>query len=153
LARLNACDKIATPLAQKELEILRQAGDGRVVHYTLYYHYARLIEALYAAERIGELLLDPDIMGSDLRQTSKVMNQEGVGVVEAPRGTLFHHYEVDERGAITKANMIVATGNNNWAINKPRARSTAWSTSSGVTTRAFRARPTPWARCRWRWSC
>ena len=119
LARLNACDKVSTPLAQKELEVLRTCGDdGRIVHYTLYYHYARLIEALYAAERIEELLNDPDIMGSDLRQTSNTLNSEGVGVVEAPRGTLFHHYEVDERGAITKANMIVATGNNNWAINR-----------------------------------
>ena len=118
LARLNACDKIPTPLAQRELENLRKAGDGRIVHYTLYYHYARLIEALYAAERIGDLLLDPDIMGSDLRHTSDTLNREGVGVVEAPRGTLIHHFEVDERGAITRANMIVATGNNNWAINK-----------------------------------
>jgi NAD-reducing hydrogenase large subunit len=118
LARLNACDRISTPLAQKELEILRSYGDGRIVHYTLYYHYARLIEALYAAERIGELLLDPDITGSDLRHTSNVLNREGVGIVEAPRGTLVHHYEVDERGAITRANMIVATGNNNWAINR-----------------------------------
>jgi NAD-reducing hydrogenase large subunit len=118
LGRLNACDKISTPLAQKELETFRKAGDGRVVHYTLYYHYARLIEGLYAAERIEELLLDPDIMGSDLRQTSSTLNHEGVGVVEAPRGTLIHHYEVDEQGSITKANMIVATGNNNWAINK-----------------------------------
>ena len=118
LARLNACDKISTHIAQKELEILRKASDGRIVHYTLYYHYARLIEAVYAAERIGDLLLDPDIMGSDLRQTSNTLHREGVGVVEAPRGTLIHHYEVDERGSITRANMIVATGNNNWAINK-----------------------------------
>ena len=118
LARLNACDKIPTPLAQKELENLRSCGDGRIVHYTFYYHYARLIEALYAAERIGELLNDPDIMGSDLRQTSNTLNREGIGVVEAPRGTLVHHFEVDERGAVTKVNMIVATGNNNWAVNK-----------------------------------
>ncbi len=118
LARINACDKISTPLAQAELQILRKAGDGRIVHYTLYYHYARLLEALYAAERIGELLNDPDTRGRDLRETSDTLNHEGVGVIEAPRGTLIHHYEVDERGSITKANLIVATGHNNWAINR-----------------------------------
>jgi NAD-reducing hydrogenase large subunit len=118
LGRVNACDRIATPMAQRELEVLRRAGDGRIVHYTLYYHYARLIEALYGAERIEELLNDPDVTGSDLRITSNVLNHEGIGVVEAPRGTLIHHYEVDERGSITKANLIVATGHNNWAINK-----------------------------------
>lgn len=118
LGRVNACDQISTPLAQTELETFRQAGDGRIVHFTLYYHYARLIEALYSAERIGELLLDPDITGSDLRDTCRPLNREGIGVIEAPRGTLIHHYEVDERGSVTKANLIVATGHNNWAINK-----------------------------------
>ena len=118
LGRINACDRISTPLAQKELETFRKAGDGRIVHQTLYYHYARLIEALYAAEHIEELLNDPDIMGRELRVSSNTLNREGVGVVEAPRGTLIHHFEVDELGAIVKANMIVATGHNNWAINK-----------------------------------
>ncbi|MDR1874348.1 MAG: Ni/Fe hydrogenase subunit alpha [Synergistaceae bacterium] len=118
LGRVNACDKISTPLANEELRMFREAGDGRIVHKTLYFHYARLIEALYSAERIEELLNDPDIMGSDLRTTSNVLNREGVGVVEAPRGTLIHHYEVDARGAITKVNLIVATGHNNWAINR-----------------------------------
>ncbi|GHS97508.1 NADP oxidoreductase [Synergistales bacterium] len=118
LGRVNVCDKISTPLAQKELEVFRTHGDGRIVHKTLYYHYARLIEALYAAERIGMLLLDPDILGSDLRVTSATLNSSGVGVVEAPRGTLIHHYEVDEQGSIIKCNMIVATGHNNWSINR-----------------------------------
>ncbi|GHS86687.1 NADP oxidoreductase [Synergistales bacterium] len=118
LGRVNVCDKISTPLAQKELEVFRSHGDGRVVHQTLYYHYARLIEALYSAERIGALLLDPDILGNDLRVTSDTLRAEGIGVVEAPRGTLIHHYQVDEQGSIVKCNMIVATGHNNWAINK-----------------------------------
>jgi NAD-reducing hydrogenase large subunit len=118
LGRLNVCDKISTPLAQREMEIFRTQGDGRIVHQTLYYHYARLIEALYAAERTGALLLDPDILGSDLRVTSNTLNSSGVGVVEAPRGTLIHHYQIDERGSIVRSNMIVATGHNNWAINR-----------------------------------
>jgi len=84
----------------------------------LYYHYARLIEALYGLERIEQLLADPDITSSDLRVTSKEINPEGIGVIEAPRGTLIHHYQVNESGVITKVNLIVATGHNNFAMNK-----------------------------------
>jgi NAD-reducing hydrogenase large subunit len=82
------------------------------------YHYARLIETLYELERIEELLDDEDIMGSDLRVHSRELYPEGIGVIEAPRGTLIHHYEVDDRGAITRVNLIVATGHNNFAMNK-----------------------------------
>ncbi|HCA41205.1 MAG TPA: Ni/Fe hydrogenase subunit alpha, partial [Aminobacterium sp.] len=96
----------------------RKLTNDGVVHYTMYYHYARLIEALYAAERMEELLHDPDITGSELRITSSELQPEGIGVIEAPRGTLIHHYQVDEKGAITKVNLIVATGHNNYAMNK-----------------------------------
>ena len=121
LARINACDMISTPKADAELQEFRKAGSDSngMVHYTLYYHYARLIEALYAAEKLGELFEDPDVCSNELHcPQGNELNQEGVGVVEAPRGTLIHHYKVDEKGAITAANLIVATGHNNIAINR-----------------------------------
>ena len=79
-------------------------------------HYARLIEDVYAAERARELLEDPDILSTDLITDSRIITGEGVGVIEAPRGTLFHHYWTDEKGQLRKVNLIVATGNNNWAM-------------------------------------
>lgn len=118
LGRINACDDISTPEASAELAAFRKSTDDGMVHYTLYYHYARLIEILYSMERLEELLNDPDVLGSDLRITGNVTNCEGVGVVEAPRGTLIHHYEVDGKGAIERANLIVATGHNNYAMNR-----------------------------------
>lgn len=118
LGRLNACEDISTPEASAELAAFRKTTDDGIVHYTLYYHYARLIEIMYAMERLEELLLDPDVLKSDLHITGDVSNREGVGVVEAPRGTLIHHYEVDEKGAVERANLIVATGHNNFAMNR-----------------------------------
>lgn len=118
LGRVNACDDFSTPEASAELEKFRSLTEDGVVHYTLYYHYARLMEILYAFERTEELLNDPDITGSDLRVTSTNLKPEGIGVIEAPRGTLIHHYEVNDKGAIEKVNLIVATGHNNYAMNK-----------------------------------
>ena len=118
LGRINACDDISTPEASAELKEFRKATEDGMVHYTLYYHYARLIEIMYAMERLEELLLDGDVLGSDLRSTGEVTNREGIGVIEAPRGTLIHHYEVDSKGVIERANLIVATGHNNYAMNK-----------------------------------
>jgi NAD-reducing hydrogenase large subunit len=118
LGRLNACDDISTPEASAELSVFRQASEDGIVSHTLYYHYARLIEALYGLERIEELLNDPDTLGNELRVSSSEIRPEGIGVIEAPRGTLIHHYWVDEKGAITKVNLIVATGHNNYAMNK-----------------------------------
>ncbi len=118
LGRVNACDDIDTPEASAELAEFRTLGKNGIVHYTMYTHYARLIEALYGLERMEELLEDPDITGSDLRITSNDLQPEGIGVIEAPRGTLIHHYWVDEKGAITAVNMIVATGHNNYAMNR-----------------------------------
>jgi NAD-reducing hydrogenase large subunit len=118
LARLNVAEKIDTPLAQEEFKNFKSINGGKPVEGSLYYHYARLIEDLFAAERAKKILLDPDILSDDiLIRTDKIL-PEGVGVIEAPRGTLFHHYWVDDKGAIVKANLIVATGHNNWAMNK-----------------------------------
>lgn len=118
LGRVNACDDISTPEASEELAKFRKGAEDGMVHQTLYYHYARLIETLYGVERIEELIEDPDITGSDLRVTSTELFPEGIGVIEAPRGTLIHHYKIDESGALTGVNLIVATGHNNFAMNK-----------------------------------
>ncbi len=118
LGRLNAADKMATPLAQTEYEIYQQVCGGRVVEGTLYYHYARLVEDLYAVERARQILEDPEVLSKDILCTGRVTNHEGVGVLEAPRGTLFHHYWVDDNGQLEKVNLIVATGNNNWAMSR-----------------------------------
>ena len=118
LGRLNVAEKINTPLANEEFENFKALGGGKPVEGTLWYHYARLIEDLYAIERAKESLLDPEILSTDLATESNVLTGEGVGCLEAPRGTLFHHYKVDQNGMLTKVNLIVATGHNNWAINK-----------------------------------
>lgn len=115
LARVNVADKMATPLAQAELEEFR-AAFGRPAHYTLLYHYARLIELLQAAETVVELLNDPEITGTDIRVPVTAKAGRGVGCVEAPRGTLIHDYECDNDGLITKVNLIVGTTHNNAAI-------------------------------------
>ncbi len=117
LGRLNLADRIDTPLANEELKEWKALADGPV-EPSLYYHYARLIEDLHALERAVELCEDPDILSLDIRETSFEITGEGVGCIEAPRGTLWHHYWTDDDGVITKVNLIVATGNNNWAMNK-----------------------------------
>jgi NAD-reducing hydrogenase large subunit len=118
LGRLNVSDGISTPLANIELKNFKKLGNNGMVEGSLYYHYARLIELLYAIERTKQLLEDRDICSTDLIVTSNKYNEQGVGVIEAPRGTLFHHYWADDTGKIIKVNLIVATGNNNAAMNK-----------------------------------
>jgi len=119
LGRLNVADSLGTPLADAELARFKDLGRGRPVEGSLYYHYARMIEALYAAERVQQLVADPDILSTDvLAQPSATLNPQGVGVVEAPRGTLIHHYQVDESGRLTGVNLIVSTGHNNPAMNR-----------------------------------
>jgi NAD-reducing hydrogenase large subunit len=115
LGRLNVADCISTPLANQEFEKFKALAEGPV-EPSLYMHYARLIEDIYAAERAREILEDPDVLSTDIINESTVITGEGVGVIEAPRGTLFHHYWTDDNGQITKVNLIVATGNNNWAM-------------------------------------
>ena len=116
LARINAADKMATPKAQAELEGFR-AQFGRPAQGTLLYHYARLIEEVYACERAIEILKDPEITDPDVRAKVEVRAGRGVGSVEAPRGTLIHDYSTDENGLITRANMIVGTTHNLGPIN------------------------------------
>jgi F420-non-reducing hydrogenase large subunit len=112
LARLNAADAMATPEAQKAREEYFATLGGRPVHFTLANHWARVIEMLQAAERMRELVNDAEITGKELRTIPTATPSVGIGVVEAPRGTLFHHYETDEKGLIRKANLIVATQGN-----------------------------------------
>jgi F420-non-reducing hydrogenase large subunit len=117
LARLNAAEGMATPLAQEEYEKMYSTLGGKPVHHTLAMHWARLIELLYAAERLLELSQDPEVTSDNIRVIPTATPDEGVGIVEAPRGTLTHHYVTDDRGVITKANLIVATVNNSAAVN------------------------------------
>lgn len=116
LARINVCDKMATPLAQAELEEFRE-NFGRPAQQTLLYNYARLIELVYNAEHVVELLNDPEITGKEIRVPVTPRAARGVGCVEAPRGTLIHDYETDENGLITNVNLIVGTTHNNAPIN------------------------------------
>jgi F420-non-reducing hydrogenase large subunit len=116
LSRLNASDGMATPLAQAEYERFYDTLGGKPVHATLATHWARLIELLYAAERSLELAKDPEITSADIRLIPTETPKEGVGIVEAPRGTLTHHYSTDERGLLTRVNLIVGTTNNYAAI-------------------------------------
>jgi F420-non-reducing hydrogenase large subunit len=117
LSRLNAADGMATPLAQEEYERMYETLGGKPVNHTLATHWARVIELLYAAEHWVELSQDPDITGEEFRVLPTETPDEGVGCVEAPRGTLTHHYWTDERGILTKVNLIVGTTNNNAPIN------------------------------------
>ncbi len=122
LARLNASDGMATPLAQQYYEKFYETLGGKPVHYTLATHWARLIEAMQAAEKMVELINDPEILDPNVRNMDFHTPKRGIGVVEAPRGTLIHHYETDENGKLTQANLIVATVNNSAAINMSIAK-------------------------------
>jgi len=115
LARINVAEKMGTPRADAELSEFRERF-GRVAHSSFLYHYARLIEVMYALECMQVLLQEPDVLETHVRANAGVNALEGVGMIEAPRGTLIHHYKVDENGAIQWANLIVATGHNNRAI-------------------------------------
>jgi F420-non-reducing hydrogenase large subunit len=116
LARLNVAEGMATPLAQIEYEKLFRTLGGKPVHNILAFHWARLIEALYAAERLLQLSQDEEITDPHIRNIPTANPAEGVGLVEAPRGTLIHHYKTDSQGVITEANLIVATLHNAAAI-------------------------------------
>jgi NAD-reducing hydrogenase large subunit len=117
LARLNIVKSMGTPLADKELAEFKQLADGPV-ESAFHYHHARLIEILYGIERIEQILSDPLILDKHVRASAGVNRLEGAGQAEAPRGTLYHHYKVDENGLITWANLVIATGQNNNAMNK-----------------------------------
>jgi NAD-reducing hydrogenase large subunit len=117
LARLNVATSVDTPKAGHEWIEFRQLESGAVLS-SFHYHYARLIEMLYALERIGQILDEPDILSTRVRAYAEPNNLEGIGVAEAPRGTLLHHYKIDEHGLIVWANLIIATGHNNLAMNR-----------------------------------
>jgi NAD-reducing hydrogenase large subunit len=117
LARLNACDQCGTPHADAELAEFRQRF-GSPSHSSFLYHYSRLIEIIHALERIEVLLNDPQILETHVRAKGGVNALEGVGMIEAPRGVLIHHYKVNEQGGIVWANLIVATGHNNLAMGR-----------------------------------
>lgn len=117
LARLNTCDFIPSPLAQAEFEQYKALTNGKPNNSCLHFHYARLIELLHSAEMMKELLNDPDLMEGEL-VTKGTKAYKGIGLLEAPRGTLFHHYEINEDDQITKANLIVSTTNNNEPMNQ-----------------------------------
>jgi NAD-reducing hydrogenase large subunit len=117
LARLNTAEFIPTPLAQREFEIYKALTNGKPNNHCMHMHYARLIETLHAAEMIRELLNDPDLLGNDL-VVKGTKQKEGVGLIEAPRGTLFHHYRINDDDQIVMANLIVSTTNNNEPMNR-----------------------------------
>jgi NAD-reducing hydrogenase large subunit len=117
LARLNVVDRLGTPEADAALDEYRERL-GRLPSSSFHYHYARLIEVLHAITMIDEILRDPDILDPRVRATADINRSEGVGVSEAPRGTLFHHYRVDKDGLVEWANLVIATGHNNLAMNR-----------------------------------
>ena len=116
LARVQNCDSIPTPFAEHERRELVAYGGGKPLHGSLAFHWARMIEMLFAAETIKDLLHDDDLSGTELMAGGE-RRREGVGVIEAPRGTLFHHYQVGDDDLVTMANLIVSTTNNNQAMN------------------------------------
>jgi NAD-reducing hydrogenase large subunit len=117
LARINNCDRIDTPIAEKERAEFMEMGKGRPVHSTMAYHWARLIELVHSAEKIKVLLADPDLQGTDLVRRG-ARRRRTVAWIEAPRGTLFHNYEVDDNDQVTMANLIVSTTSNNEPMNQ-----------------------------------
>jgi F420-non-reducing hydrogenase large subunit len=133
LSRLNAADGMATPLAQEEYEKMYETLGGKPVHATLAMHWARLIELLYSAERALELVQDPEITGTELQAKLDKTPTEGVGIVEAQRGTLTHHYWTDEKGLVKKANIIVGTTNNNAPICMSLKKAAQGLIKKGVT--------------------
>jgi NAD-reducing hydrogenase large subunit len=117
LARLNVAEATGTPRADEELQKFRWRV-GRVAGSSFHYHYARLIDTLHAIEKVEQILRGPDILSTHVRATAGINRNEGIGVSEAPRGTLMHHYRVDDDGLVEWANLVIATGHNNMAMNR-----------------------------------
>ncbi len=118
LARLNNCDSCGTPCADEALDEFRALQADHLVTSSFHYHYARLVEIIYAMERIQELLEDPEILNDRVRARARGNREEGIGVAEAPRGTLIHHYKIDDDSLMSWMNLIIATGHNNLAMNR-----------------------------------
>ncbi len=117
LSRLNNVSFIDTPLADKEYKEFRALSAGKPNHMSVAYHWARMIEVLHCVEKIHELLVDEDLQGTDLRASGS-RREEGIGVIEAPRGSLFHHYKINEHDQVTYCNLIVSTTHNNSGLNR-----------------------------------
>jgi len=117
LARLNVAEATGTPRADEELQKFRWRV-GRIASSSFHYHYARLIDTLHAVEKVEQILRGPDILSKHVRATAGINRNEGIGVSEAPRGTLMHHYKVDDDGIVEWANLVIATGHNNMAMNR-----------------------------------
>jgi len=132
LARLNVCDYFDTPLAEAARKEFAAVTGGKPCNVTMAYHWARMIELLHSAETIDQLLHDPDLQGNDLVVTGE-RRLEGVGIIEAPRGTLFHHYRVNEDDQITMCNLIVSTTSNNEPMNRA-VKKVAMDHLNGVET-------------------
>ena len=115
---MSACDFIDTPLAEAERKEFKEVSGGKPSPVTMAYHWARMIELLHSVEKIDELLHDPDLQGDGPRGRRATRRSEGVAIIEAPRGTLFHHYRVDEDDQVTMANLIVSTTSNNEPMNR-----------------------------------
>jgi NAD-reducing hydrogenase large subunit len=133
LARVNNCNYLDTPLAEEERKEFLAINDGQPVHSSLAYHWARMIELLHLAETIERALHDPDLSGNDLEQRGD-MHHTGIGALEAPRGTLIHHYEINEDSLVEQANLIVSTTNNNQAINESIRQAAATHLSGNELT-------------------
>jgi NAD-reducing hydrogenase large subunit len=117
LARLNIVERCGTPKADVEWKEFRALESGMILS-SFHQHYARLVEILYGVERIEQILQEPDILDKHVRAFAEPNRSEGIGVAEAPRGTLFHHYTIDKNGLIQSVNLIIATGHNNLAMNR-----------------------------------
>jgi NAD-reducing hydrogenase large subunit len=118
LARLNVATRMRNPLAREEFRKFKALGDGKPVHGTFFYHYARLIETLSSIEEAEKLLNDPEVTSKNIQTQGRWNYNEGIGSSEAPRGTLFHHYKTDETGKLTHVNLLIATGQNNPSMNR-----------------------------------
>lgn len=118
LARLNNCDFCGTPAADAAWQRFKELRPGAPVASSFHFHTARLVEIIYAMERIQELMNDPDVMAQRVQALARGNRNEGIGIAEAPRGTLLHHYRIDDNGLVTWANLIIATGHNNLAMNR-----------------------------------
>jgi NAD-reducing hydrogenase large subunit len=146
LARLNVASSTGTPLADRELREFKHRSRGSV-NQSFHYHLARLIETLHAVERIEELASDPEILDKHVRARAGLNRLEGVGSCEAPRGTLFHHYEVDPDGLVVRANLLIATSQNNLAINKTVEQAAARFVNSHALAEGMLNRVEAGVRC------
>jgi NAD-reducing hydrogenase large subunit len=146
LARLNVVKAMGTPLADRELREFRQRR-GLVRNESFLYHQARLIEMLHCVEKIEELLADPDLSSGHVRVNAGQNAHEGIGFSEAPRGTLFHHYEVDDDGLIVRANLLIATAQNNLAINRAVEQTARRFVDTGALTEGMLNRVEAAVRC------